>query len=276
MEAHGGRIRAESAGIGQGARFTFTIPVAEEAGGGGTEAIETHTRATRTGREATRILVVDDDPQALRHVRDVLAAEGYEPIGTGDPGEVPELLSAKRPALVLLDLMLPGTDGIALMESLPELAALPVIFISAYGRDDTVARALESGAADYIVKPFSPTELVARVRAALRVRAEPELFVLGDLAIDHGRRRVSVAGREIPLTAMEFELLRLLSANAGYPVTYETVLRQVWAGRDSGDAGAVRAFVKNLRRKLGDDAADPAWVFTERGVGYRMPRPDGS
>ena len=176
---------------------------------------------------------------------------------------------------MLLDLMLPGTDGIALMESLPELAALPVIFISAYGRDDTVARALESGAADYIVKPFSPTELVARVRAALRVRAEPELFVLGDLAIDHGRRRVSVAGREIPLTAMEFELLRLLSANAGYPVTYETVLRQVWAGRDSGDAGAVRAFVKNLRRKLGDDAADPAWVFTERGVGYRMPRADG-
>ena len=276
VEAHGGRIRAESAGIGQGARFTFTIPVAEEAGGAGTEVIETHSRAARTGREATRILVVEDDPQDLRHVRDVLAAEGYEPIGTGEPGEVPELLRAKRPALVLLDLMLPGTDGIALMESLPELAALPVIFISAYGRDDTVARALESGAADYIVKPFSPTELVARVRAALRVRAEPELFVLGDLAIDHGRRRVSVAGREIPLTAMEFELLRLLSANAGYPVTYETVLHQVWAGRDSGDAGAVRAFVKNLRRKLGDDASDPAWVFTERGVGYRMPRPDGS
>ena len=73
---------------------------------------------------------------------------------------------------------------------------------------------------------------------------------------------------------MEFDLLRLLSANAGYPVTYETVLRQVWSGRDSGDAGAVRAFVKNLRRKLGDDASDPAWVFTERGVGYRMPRPD--
>ena len=274
VEAHGGRIRAESAGIGRGARFTFTVPVAEEAGGVGTEVIESDTRATRTGHEATRILVVDDDPQALRHVRDVLAAEGYEPIGTGDPGEVPQLLRSKGPALVLLDLMLPGTDGIALMESLPELAALPVIFISAYGRDDTVARALESGAADYIVKPFSPTELVARVRAALRVRAEPELFVLGDLAIDHGRRRVSVAGREIPLTAMEFDLLRLLSANAGYPVTYETVLRQVWAGRDSGDAGAVRAFVKNLRRKLGDDAADPAWVFTERGVGYRMPRPD--
>ena len=276
VEAHGGRIRAESAGIGQGARFTFTIPVAEEAGGAGTEVIETRSRAARTGREATRILVVEDDPQDLRHVRDVLAAEGYEPIGTGEPGEVPELLRAKRPALVLLDLMLPGTDGIALMESLPELAALPVIFISAYGRDDTVARALESGAADYIVKPFSPTELVARVRAALRVRSEPELFVLGDLVIDHGRRRVSVAGRDVPLTAMEFELLRLLSANAGYPVTYETVLRQVWAGRDSGDAGAVRAFVKNVRRKLGDNAADPAWVFTERGVGYRMPRPDGS
>ena len=161
------------------------------------------------------------------------------------------------------------------MESLPELADLPVIFISAYGRDETIARALEAGAADYIVKPFSPTELAARVRAALRGRAEPEPFVLGDLTIHYERRRVSVAGRDVRLTAMEFDMLRLLSVNAGRPVTYDTVLLQVWAGRDSGDPGAVRAFVKKLRRKLGDDAADPTWIFTERGVGYRMPRPDG-
>ena len=149
-----------------------------------------------------------------------------------------------------------------------------MIFISAYGRDETVARALESGAADYIVKPFSPTELVARVRAALRVRAEPEPFVLGDLVIQYERRRVTVAGQEIRLTAIEFEMLKLLSMNAGRPVTYETVLRRVWGGRDAGDAGAVRAFVKKIRGKLGDDATNPEWIFTERRVGYSMPRPD--
>ena len=274
VEAHGGRIRAESAGSGRGARFTFTLPVAGEAGGAVREALRSHAHSRRTGREATRILVVDDDPTILRYVRDTLKTAGYAPIVTGEPGGVQELLRQKEPALVLLDLKLPGTDGIELMESLPELADLPVIFISAYGRDETVARALESGAADYIVKPFSPTELTARVRAALRARAGPEPFVLGDLAIHYERRRVSVAGRDVRLTATEFEMLRLLSVNAGRPVTYEAVLHRVWAGRDSGDAGAVRAFVKKLRRKLGDDAADPAFIFTERGVGYRMPRPD--
>ena len=274
VEAHGGRIQAESAGVGQGARFTFTIPIADEAAGAVTALATSRARTPRAGREATRVLVVEDDPQALRYVRDALAAAGYAPIVTGEPGEVAGLLRAKQPALVLLDLMLPGTDGIELMESLPALAELPVIFISAYGRDETIARALESGAVDYIVKPFSPTELAARVRAALRVRAEPEPFVLADLAIHYERRQVSVAGREVRLTAMEFEMLRLLSMNAGRPVTYETVLRRVWAGQDYEDPGAVRAFVKKLRRKLGDNATSPTWIFTERGVGYRMPRPD--
>ena len=274
VEVHGGRIRAESAGPGRGARFTFTLPMVEQAGAAAAQLAGRRAIAPRPGREATRILVVDDDPTVLRLVRDALEAVGYAPIATGDPGEVPELLREKKPALVLLDLVLPGADGIELMESVPELADLPVIFISAYGRDETVARALESGAADYIVKPFSPTELIARVRAALRVRAEPEPFVLGDLAIHYERRRVSVAGRDVRLTAMEFEMLRLLSVNAGRPVSYDAVLRRVWDGRDSGDAGAVRAFVKKLRRKLGDDAANPVWIFTERGVGYRMPLPD--
>ena len=269
VEAHGGRIRADSAGLGRGARFTFTIPV-----GGGGAVTDVGDGPARDGGEGTRILVVDDDPLSLRATRDALVAEGYATVVTGDPGEVSELLKAHRPALVLLDLMLPETDGIELMESVPGLADLPVIFISAYGRAEFVARALDGGAVDYIVKPFSPTELTARVRAALRVRAEPESFVLGDLAIHYGRRRVSVAGRDVRLTAMEFEILRLLSVYAGRPVTYETVLRRVWAGRDSGDEHAVRAFVKKLRRKLGDDAADPAWIFTEHGVGYRMPRPD--
>ena len=142
--------------------------------------------------------------------------------------------------------------------------------ISGYGRDETVARALEAGAADYVVKPFSPTELVARVRAALRRHDAPEPFVLGALAIDYDRRRVSVGGDPVVLTATEYELLRVLALNAGRVVTYDTLLRRVWSGRSSADANLVRIFVRNLRRKLGDDAAKPVWIFNERGVGYRM------
>ena len=175
-----------------------------------------------------------------------------------------------------MDLKLPGTDGIELMEDMPELEDLPVIFISAYGRDETIVRALDSGATDYIVKPFSPSELTARVRAALRRRAEPQPFLLGELAIHYEERRVTVAGRPVTLTVTEFEVLRVLSTNAGRAVTYKSLLRQAWGRRDfgPGDAKLVRAMVKGLRRKLGDDAADPAYVRNERGVGYRMPRAD--
>ena len=272
VEAHGGRIRAESGGIGQGARFTFTIPVAEEAGAAG-GAAPLRRGAPRDGGERKRILVVDDDPQTLRYVRDALAVAGYAPLVTGDHGELSRILDVEKPALVLLDLFLPGTDGIELMEPVPELAYLPVIFISGYGRDETIARALEAGAEDYVVKPFSPTELVARVRAALRRRAEPEAFVLGDLTIDYDRRRVSVAGREVRLTATEYELLHVLALNAGRVSTYDSLLRQVWHARDGGDSRLVRAFVKQLRKKLGDDVGNPAYIANERGIGYRMPQP---
>ena len=270
VEAHGGRIRAESGGPGQGARFTFTLPLADGAAAPG--AAPDRPEPARC-REAECILAVDDDPQTLRHVRDALAEAGYAPVVTGDHRELGEIVRAEKPALVLLDLVLPGTDGIELMRTVPELAYQPVIFISAYGRDETVARALEAGAADYIVKPFSPTELAARVGAALRRHADPEPFVLGGLAIDYDRRRVSVAGQEVELTPTEYELLRALSLNAGRVVTYEALLNQVWSERNNGGWKVVRAFVKQLRQKLGDNAADPTWVFNVRGVGYRMPRP---
>ena len=274
VEAHGGRIRAESGGPGLGARFTFTLPVAGEAGAGAGAPDPAPDRpAPRQGREPDGILVVDDDPQTLRHVRDTLAEAGYSPLVTGDHGELGHIIRTEKPALVLLDLMLPGTDGIELMQNVPELADLPVIFISGYGRDETIARALEAGASDYIVKPFSPTELTARIRAVLRRRADPEPFVLGDLAIDYDRRRVTVTGRPVALTATEYELLRVLSLNAGRVTTSKTLLNRVWAGRGYGDTKVVRAFVKQLRQKLGDDAANPAWIFNVRGVGYRMPRP---
>ena len=268
VEAHGGRIRAESAGPGRGTRITFTLPTAEEATAGAASA----GRSPRA--EPVPVLVVDDDPETLRQVRDALTKAGYAPLVTGEPEEAARLIAEKQPHLVLLDLVLPGADGIELMRSVPEMAGLPVIFISAYGHDETIVRALDAGAADYVVKPFSASELAARVRAVLRRREGAEPFVLGALAIDYARRRVSVAGREVALTRTEYELLRALSLDAGRPVTYETLLRQAWGERNGAGIQRVRNFVKKLRAKLGDDAARPAWICNERGVGYRMPRPD--
>ena len=269
VEAHGGRIRADSAGIGQGARFTFTLPVAKDVAQSGSAG----SRPSPESTESARILVVDDDPQTLRIARDALAKAGYTVVVTGEHAELSQIIRTENPRLVLLDLMLPGTDGIELMASVPELADLPVVFISGYGRDETIAEVLQAGAADYIVKPFSPTELAARVGAALRRVSRPEPFELGALAIHHEERRVTVAGCKIELTATEYELLRVLSLDAGRVVTYEALLRKVWSGREAGDLDLVRNFVKKLRAKLGEDAANPTWIFNVRGVGYRMPKP---
>ena len=270
VEAHGGRIRAESPGPGRGTTVTFTIPAAGEP-----DAAAAHPPRAADRDEPPRILVVDDDPRTLRFVRGALSRAGYAPIVTGEPEDLPRIIRAQRPALVLLDLVLPGRDGIELMQNVPELSDLPVIFISAYGRDEIVVKALEAGAADYVVKPFSPTELVARVGAALRRRAGPEPFVLGDLAIDYEQRRVTVRGAAVELTATEYELLRVLSLDAGRVVTFDTLQRRVWAKRKKADPNLVRIFVRHLRRKLGDDAASPDYIFNQRGVGYRMAKPPG-
>ena len=186
VEAHGGRIRAESPGAGRGATFTFTLPVAGEAGAAAAVRAAVTPTAPEPG-EPPRILVVDDDPRALRFVRGALSEAGYAPPVTGAAHDVLRIIRTERPRLVLLDLMLPDADGIELMGQVPELADVPVIFISGYGSDEIVAKTLEAGAADYLVKPFSPTELVARIRAALRRREEPEPFVVGDLAIDYAQ-----------------------------------------------------------------------------------------
>ena len=278
VETHGGRIWAESDGPGRGARFTFTIPVAGDAAAG---VRSLSARRERVERERTRILAVDDDPQTLRHVRGALTKAGYTPVVTGDPEEVSRLMAEEEPRLVLLDLMLPGSDGMELMKEIREVSDVPVIFLSVNGQEDIIARAFEKGADDYVVKPFSPTELVARIKAALRKREAPEWaepsepYVFGELTIDYAERRVTLAGRPVQLTAIEYGLLFELSANAGRVMTYDRLLQRVWGLRGSGDSRRVRTAAKQLRRKLGDDANNPTYILNEPRVGYRMPKAEG-
>ena len=278
VEAHGGRIWAESDGLGRGARFNFTLPVRPEAkdmGSAGTGRTSFGSRRAKGERE--RILAVDDDPRALRYIRDALEKSGYAPIITGDPRDVPWLVEQNDPHLILLDLMLPETDGITLMTDILQTSDAPVIFVSAYTQEQYVARALEMGAVDYVVKPFSPTELAARIQAALRERAaseqvEPsEPYVLDDLRIDYAERAVTLGDRPVELTATEYRLLAELSANPGRVLTYSYILQRVWNKKARGtDLRPLRTVVKNLRRRLGEDANSPRYIFNVPRVGYRM------
>ena len=271
VEAHGGRIRAESDGLDLGARFVLTLPVIRDTGPAPRPA---HSQGD--GQSAGTVLVVDDDPLVLRSVRDALSTAGFRPVVTGDPREALLLIPEHSPRLALLDLLLPEHDGVELMGDILAVSRIPVIFLSAYGRDETVARVLEQGATDYIVKPFSPTELVARVRAALRRFGEPLLpspedpFVLGDLTIDYATRRVTVSGRPAPLTPTEFDLLAALSMEAGRVMTHDRLLRRVWSPGKPGNLRVLRTHLMRLRRKLGEDADNPTYIFAEPRVGYRM------
>ena len=223
--------------------------------------------------------MVDDDPQTLRHVRSILSEEGYAPTVTAEPEEALQFVETERPDLVVLDLVLPGDDGIDLMQRIFAVADIPAIFLSAYGQDRNIERAFEMGASDYIVKPFSPTELVARIRAALRKHVEPERqdppepFVLGELTLDFAQRRVRIAGDAVHLTPTEYGLLRELAIEAGRVVPHQELLRRVWGSGSPGDAQVVRTHMLRLRRKLGEDARNPAYIFTVPRVGYRMAEP---
>ena len=275
VEAHGGRMWAESAGPGQGTSFTFTIPVADP------DEVAPHAPAASDVPMAPRerVLAVDDDPQVLAYIRNTLADAGYTPVVTVNPGEVESLIQAEEPDLILLDLLFPGTNGFELMERIPEITGSPVVFLSGQSTAQNIARALEMGAVDYIVKPFSPTELVARIQSALAKHASAGdsrpsgQFVLGDLIVDYGDRRVTLAGAPVRLTDTEYRLLLELSVNAGRVLTHDHLLRRVWGVNHPADPRPLRAFVKTLRRKLGDSPGNSKYIFTEPRVGYRMDRP---
>ncbi|HLF03983.1 MAG TPA: ATP-binding protein, partial [Dehalococcoidia bacterium] len=291
VEAHGGRIWAESPGEGGGATFSFTLPVAVPSAGGDPESdgadpapVDTTRRSDHLGRvrragERTRVLAVDDEPQTLRYLQRSLEEAGYQAIVTSDPAQVVRLVELEEPDLVLLDLMLPGTTGFDLLGRIREFSGVPAIFLSARDQSDDAVRALRAGADDYITKPFAPSELLARIEATLRRRVMPDRmevqapFVLDNLAVNFAQRRVTLGGQPVSLSATEYKLLYELATHAGLVLTHTQLLQRVWGPEYSGETELVRSFIRNLRRKLGDDARRPRFIFTEPQVGYRMPKP---
>ncbi len=277
VESHGGRIWAESDGEGRGTRIAFTLPAVDATAEPSASPATAST--PRTSGAWDRILAIDDDPQVLRYVRNVLSEAGYSVAVTSEPDEFDRLIEAERPHLILLNLMLPGTSGFELIKRIPNVFEVPVIFLSGRGREQDFARAFEMGAADYLVKPFAPTELVARIRAALHKRSvyrqaqAVEPFRIGNLTINFLERAVTVADRPITLTPTQFKLLAELCNNAGRVLTHDELLRSVWGPGHSADQPLLRSFVKSLRSKLGDNARDPVYIFTESGVGYRLAKP---
>lgn len=220
------------------------------------------------------MLVVDDEPEIRRALRTGLGYHGFDVRAVDTGEEALRQAAAWRPDVVLLDLGLPGIDGFQVLDRLRGRTRAAVIVVSVMPGERDKVRALDSGADDYVVKPFGIEELLARIRAVLRRQAaipggEPVIRA-GDLELDLGRRQVTIEGRPVHLTPTEYEVLRYLALHAGKPVTHSTLLRAVWGEYAVGDRYNTRYVVAQLRRKLGDDPARPRYIASEPGVGYRL------
>jgi two-component system, OmpR family, KDP operon response regulator KdpE len=221
------------------------------------------------------VLVVDDEVEMQRALRAGLRYHDFDVHAVGSGEEAVREAASWRPDVILLDLGLPGTlDGFAVLEALRPSTRAAVIVVSVMPGEKDKVRALDLGADDYVVKPFGTEELVARIRAVLRRQADASagepVVRAGDLEIDLGRRSVSVKGRAVRLTPTEYELLRYLALHAGKPVTHSTLLRQVWGEYAVGDKYNTRYVVAQIRKKLGDNPANPRYIVNEPGVGYRL------
>jgi two-component system KDP operon response regulator KdpE len=220
-----------------------------------------------------RVLVCDDDGQILRALRVVLRDAGYDVIPAETGEEALDRMAVRPPEAAIIDLMLPGIDGVEVCRRLREWSQIPVIVLSAVDEDAEKVRALRSGADDYVTKPFSPDELLARLEAALRrAGASPDepVIEVGGLALDLAARRVTLDGQEVHLTPIEYGLLRILMRNRGRLLTHRALLTEVWGPEYADATSVLRTHIANLRGKIEGPARERRFIRTDSGVGYRF------
>jgi len=223
--------------------------------------------------EKSRVLVVDDEPQITRVLRTVLTSQGYQ-VQTATEGETALAnFSEWRPELVITDLYMPHMDGIELCKRIRSLSNVPIIVLSVKGEERAKVEALDSGADDYVTKPFGTDELLARVRAALRrgtTDTDVDVFEVGDFKVDLGSRRVHAGGQEVRLTPKEFDLFVYMARHPNRVITHRTLLEAVWGEASQEQPKYLRVFMGQLRKKLEPDPSNPRYLVTEPWVGYRF------
>ncbi len=226
--------------------------------------------------ERRRILVVDDEERMIRFIRMNLEHDGFQVAEAFSGKQAIQRIRDVTPDLILLDVMMPDLDGFEALETIREFSNVPVIMLTAKGEEDDRVRGLEKGADDYIIKPFSPRELVSRVKAVLR-RTEGAtgsmhglIEIDQRLKIDFDRREIWLEGKLVKLRPTEYRLLFHLVQNAGWVVSHDQLLQKVWGYEYSGEPHYVRLYINYLRQKLEKDPADPKYILTERGMGYRF------
>jgi len=227
----------------------------------------------------TTIVAADDDPQLLRLVTRNLEFEGYEVLPTSDGVLALEQVEAHAPDLVLLDVMMPRMDGFTVCQRIREFSTVPIIIVTARGQDQDKVRGLDLGADDYLTKPFSVDELLARVRAVLRraqFTANEQAHILrttisvSDLVVDYAQHLVTMAGQEVPLTPIEYRILAYLAQNVGRVVTQDLLLEHVWGSEYLGESHMLQVNINRLRRKIEADPMHPRYLLTKVGVGYLL------
>ena len=232
-----------------------------------------------------KILIIEDEQSIARFISTILTANGYETILARTGGEGLSIVSSNCPDLVILDLGLPDMDGMEILQSLRSWSSLPVVVVSARSHEKDKVTALDLGADDYLTKPFGTDELLARVRTAIRHTrtasgndeiAQKGTYTVGDLVIDYNKHQALVRGENVKLTLSEFRIVALLGKYAGKVLTYDFIIKELWGPRAGGDNQILRVNMANIRRKIEKNPAEPQYIFTEVGVGYRMAEGDGT
>ena len=226
-----------------------------------------------------KVLVVEDEKGIAHFISTILSSNGYEPLQASTGSEAMTMISSHCPDLVILDLGLPDMDGLNILRSLREWSSLPVVVVSARSHEHDTVEALDLGADDYLTKPFGTAELLARVRTAIRHTrttsdndeiAQRGTYTVGELTIDYNKHQVLVRGENVHLTLSEFRIVALLGKYAGKVLTYDYIIKELWGPRAGGNNQILRVNMANIRRKIEKNPAEPEYLFTEVGVGYRL------